>query len=169
MLGLNLGGVRYISKKESESYAELLQFMQHTKKCFKIVTGELDPRLYEKTETILSFEDLLNKGLEVRIVLHGNDAIKSLGDLKEYLELKNPEICKLKRKFRDRLKIFWTPIRPVSHYGVVDDRHVFFEEPHEPFGERDVYFDYMDRDFASRLEKLFDKYAASPNVKELKL
>lgn len=165
ILGLNLGGVRYISKKESESYAELLQFMKHTKKCFKIVTGELDPALYEKSETILSFENLLEKGLEVKIVFHGDDNIK---DLSEYLEIKNPELCHLKRKFKDRLKIFWTPVRPISHYGIVDNRHVFFEEPHEKYQKRDVYFDYNDNKFASRLEKVFDKYVSSPKVKELK-
>jgi len=163
ILGMNIGNCKYINKTE-ESLAELLQFMKHTKNSLKVVTGELDPKLYERAEVINTLECLLSKGKEVRIVFSKQN--KRIAPEK-MLRRENPFLMDLKDDYKRKLKLYYVPKRTNAHYAVVDDRHVFFEEPHEPYAKRDAFFEYNSPEFAKQLEKRFDKLTSLKTVVKL--
>lgn len=154
MGGVSLGGCRYFPRGEKEkAYNELVLFMGRSKKELNLVTGELNPEFYERDWPICTWENLLDKGVQISAVLSDN-AIRELGKESGFME-RHERIQALKEEYPDNLHIYLAPERPLAHYGIVDGKHVFFEDVHEPHDERNVYFQYKSEKFASQLGQMF--------------
>ena len=163
-LGLFLGRRRYIPKnRREESISEFIQFTKHTDKCLKIVAGELDPGFYERTDVIESFEEILSKNRTIKILFHRE---QDMNRVLARIKTENKKLYALKQKYGDSLQIYWSPLRPESHYATVDQKHLFFEGYHKENEPRDTYFRYNSKETKTFFDK-FDTFLGKDMIKKV--
>lgn len=147
----------YLPSESEDAKREAIEFISRTNQKIKIVSGEADPNLYEDDNLIKFCDRLLATGGAIELVFNCN--VSTLPDAKNRFLSNNSKMVILKKKYGSALKLWWVPERPVQHYAVADDLHLFFEEPnHVPYGRRDVLFRYNDSKLASEWETNFDAY-----------
>ena len=124
----------------------------------KIVTGEANGKLFDRTE----LADVLREGLikdsnaTVRLIFHKDEnKDKPCQDF----EIENEHILDLKRDFPNSVHLYWAPKRPAQHYAVIDDKTVIFEQPDHP--SEGVFWGKIvkDSNIAIKWEARFDEYA----------
>ena len=125
----------------------------------KIVAGEANHKLFNRPDFIASLRYGLTKHPEsnLKFVFHKAD---QLADAKFLFKQDNMELVTLKREFDDRVHIYWSPVRPLQHYAVIDDEKVILEEPgHKPSVP---FWAYVSTEVARAKdwEALFDEYVS---------
>ena len=148
--------------RKGEPEAARLGYVQEIKnfsRAVKIVAGEANHKLFNRPDFIASLRDGLAKNPEsnLKFVFHK-------ADQQEYAKLlfeqDNSELVTLKREFDDRVHIYWSPVRPLQHYAVIDDEKVILEEPgHRPSTPFWAYVS-TEAERAKDWEALFDEYVS---------
>jgi len=127
------------------------------KSSVKIVTGEANGKLFDRTELADALSNGLreNRNATVRFVFHKNE---DKDTARQSFETENTHIMAVKRVFSERVHLYWVPLRPEQHYAVIDDETVILEQPNhrggEPFWGKIV----KDSNIALEWENRFDEY-----------
>lgn len=144
--------------EKGESFEMFPGFLNHAQKEIKIVCGELHSQLYESEKVIELFTRLLKSPNSKIEIAFFKDDLGDIKSVKEKLEKENPKLVALEKEYKERLKLYWVKTRPIQHYAVIDDRDLFFEEPHMSGVKRRALFRYDDPILGNEWQKRFDRY-----------
>lgn len=118
------------------SRGKYIEYISNADKSVKIVAGEANSKLFNRPALKNTLESMLshNKESTFEIVFHKTN---NADDAEKLFQIENKELFALKRKFGERVHIYWSPIRPRQHYAVLDEgKFVILEEPeHRKFAE----------------------------------
>lgn len=153
--------------KGEERLDEFLDFLSHAQKSLSLVTGEADPRVYENPRVVGRLNKLLAGGARISVV--GNFKSTNRRDAVANLNQENPHLCQFKRDFQGRFCLHWAKARPEAHFGVADERHVFFEEKHDPNKLRAVSYFYDDEALGREWTENFQRLIGLDGVLELEM
>ncbi len=119
---------------------------------FGYITGELDPKMFEKKKFLKALRETLDDGGQAVFVFYKapkyDDAVAKLKD-------ENGGIWKLKKQFPDRLRLFHGKERLRKHYAYFGDDEVMIEEEHKSGDPRATDF-YRSHALARRARESID-------------
>ncbi|HHT9120184.1 MAG TPA: hypothetical protein ACFYD3_06550 [Candidatus Hypogeohydataceae bacterium YC41] len=145
-------------REGEDKVPEMINLLREATKTVKIAVGELNPDNFEREKVIVNFSSLLGKHVEIIIVCHKADSKESAieGFIKE-----NPKLIELKKRFPDKLILYWQKERAEVHYCVVDEKHVRLDTPHLPYKGKVAVFKYNAEKLAKLWSERFDKLIAN--------
>jgi len=141
--------------------AELFSHAQHS---IKVVTGELNPVVFNPLTSVIEGALRRNKHLTVSVI--ASDKIFTIGGVNKFHALWRSGV------YGDRLQIVFTK-NPQLHFGVIDTKFLYVEAPHSQTAlERDVavYRHSMLRavEFTRKFDRLLAQVQAVP-VEEVQI
>ena len=131
-------GEKWLAKGEC-SLLVFLELLEKGRKSIKMVTGELDPDLYNRSDVTEKLKTLLDNKVSLEIVFHKKD---SKNEAIQDLLYNNAKIIELKKIYHSFLKLYWQKERAETHFAVADASHVFIEEPHKAYKPRGTFIKY---------------------------
>jgi hypothetical protein len=147
---------QYGEKRYMKGECTLNAFIELIKKGYntvKMVTGELDPDLYNREDVTNEIHKLLDNEVTIESMFHKSDDKKSAI---QALREKNGRMVKLKKDHPDYLKLYWQRERSRVHFTVVDSSHILIEDIHDPHELREVLVKYKTKLLGERWDKKFD-------------
>lgn len=102
----------------------LIAHIEEAKKEVEVVAGNFNPRVYNEVATAIRDKLQKDQNIEIRI-LGGPEVFTLYGENDIYNLAKN-------KTFGTRLLIDFLKKRPHQHFRVIDNRHVYVEDPHGP-------------------------------------
>ncbi len=133
-LWLGIGGIILTGRPKYERFVNsnersrdwLLQALRGAKDEVVIVSGNLNPRVYDSTLAATVREKLTNNQ-KIKIRILSGPTIFTLGGRNEIAEL-----AKEQARFGESLMIQFLTHRPIYHFRTVDATHLYVEDPHDP-------------------------------------
>jgi len=159
-------GEKWIGKGES-SLPYIEKMVNVALKRVVMITGELDPQLYEFTSLPQTIENGLKRGVEFGIVFHKDGA--NFQEAKQRFLFENKKIAALARSYPNLLHLYWRSKRPESHYLVVDSDALFLEESHKPYRPRRAIAKSHSIHLGKKLEERFDELKCRRDCQSLKV
>ena len=146
-------GEKWIGKGES-SLPHIQSMISGALRRVVMITGELDPQLYEVTSLPQAIQEAVQRGVNVDIVFHKEG--HNLEEAQGRLRLENKTIVKLAKDYPQLVHLYWREKRPESHYAVADSNALFIEEPHKAYRPRKAIAKSHSINLGKRLEDRFD-------------
>lgn len=131
-----------------------------------MVTGELDPHLYERSSLPQVIKEAIQRGVQFSFVFHKQG--RSIEEAKETFLKENKTIADLAREYPDKVNLYWKETRPKGHYVVGDGDNVLMEDRHEPRMPRRaiVKLDHSIT-LGKKLEERFYSFISRPDCHKL--
>lgn len=144
----------WYQKDEEENCKDRFAEFCEAEKNLSIVCGEMDPQLYEDKGFIDTITKILDKGIEVKIATHL--MMEDFDGAKKEFYKKNPKLNTLNNE-KSNLHIYWLSKKPELHFAVVDEKNLFFEDPHPPGEKRRAVFKYDNEEWGKEWKKNFEE------------
>lgn len=146
-------GEKWLARGEC-SLDAFLELLKKGRKNIKMITGELDPDLYNRLEVTEKLKTLLDNKVKIEIIFHKKD---SKNETIQDLLYNNAKIIELKKNYPNILKLYWQKERAPNHFAVVDASHVFIEEPHQAYKPRGTFIKYKTELLGEHCDQRFEE------------
>lgn len=141
------------------NFEEYLKEIHSAEKEVKIVSGRLNPFVYERKEFLQEIEWLLYKK---RL------SLAFYKPSKDFFFEENKGLIEVLQKFKDNFTLNMLPIIPTSQY-LVTDNSVLVQEEHKPLFKRDLYVFRDDKEtalkWANNFKELIEVAGDSTSIK----
>lgn len=145
--------------RNEDSTPGLVELINKSRANIKILAGECDPKFFEQRAIIAAALEFIQRGGKIQIAFHRPD--RNGKQATEVIQQHNPNWFKLCQDHPTQVEMRWIPSRPSRHYVLVDDAHLYLEEPNHPeYGERSVLIKRNAPKLAADWEKHFDEVFA---------
>jgi len=132
----------------------------------KLMTGWASKKIFEDDKMYKMFSNILKNGRNIYIVF--NKKAKDLNEAIKLFKRDNPRLSKLKEKYPDHLRIYWTEEYPIQHYALIDDnKYIFYEDEHISEESPSLYFKQNDLEFGNFLNNSFNEFIKLEKTKEI--
>ena len=120
------GGVQHWSGPNSpdSSSAWLSKHISKASSSVDVVTGNLNPRVFDKVAEVIGSRLSEAQDLEIRMLV--STEILTLANRNELFSLSG----EFRQKFSNRFKLAFLRERPTEHFRVIDNSHLYVELPH---------------------------------------
>ncbi len=138
---------------------EYLKCMGEAQRNIDIVCGEFDSIVYNTHRFIEKVRKLLESDGKITVIFNGNSKTmnEAVGKIKSWNHNFMCMVSELEPSNRENVRFYWCPIRPKSHYAIIDDSTLVAEEEHGVGKPRDIYCFKEDPITAEDWENGFDK------------
>ena len=157
-------GEEWIGKNES-SLSCIESLVNQASPTLYMVTGELDPSLYERTSLPGQIESALQRGVKIKIVFHKN--VGTVEQAKEAFKKTNPKMAELATRYSNKILFYWREKRPNGHYLVSDSDGIFLEEEHEAYGQRGAIAKSHTFNLGKKLYERFENFIKTSDCHQL--
>ncbi len=151
--------------ENKDKYAEILFRTRPSSgigKNIKIVCGELSPLLFNDEKVLDAVDWALSEGAEIGIIFHrGNSAEEGLNRLRQT----NPHFYERLLTKKERLTLYWSPIRMKQHFLAISNSGVLLERPGTDKEQND-WWAYFVKD-SKLAQKWLDKFEQYLNTGRL--
>ena len=158
-----------------------LDVLSEASKTIDIMCGSFSNRFYDS----FGFMDVANRFLllgdgNLSIVMNAGiycphekeiesaraAAVEKLREQKrEFLEM----IKFMDKRYQEKVKFYWVPVRTTRHYTIVDDRTLLIEEDHETGSPRNILVWKYQDEMARRWKEGFNKIKNTPKCRPIRI